>query len=43
VITAAEFNWRQIAINIVASGFEIRVNRASNASRTSPSSACGTR
>ncbi len=26
VITAAEFNWRQIAINVVSSGYELRVN-----------------
>jgi hypothetical protein len=26
VFTAAEFNWRQIAINVVTSGFELRVN-----------------
>lgn len=26
VITAAEFQWRQIAINVVASGLELRVN-----------------
>lgn len=26
VITAAEYNWRQIAINVVSSGYELRVN-----------------
>lgn len=26
VFTAAEFNWRQIAINVVSSGYELRVN-----------------
>lgn len=26
VFTAAEFNWRQIAINVTSSGFELRVN-----------------
>ena len=26
VFTAAEFNWRQIAINVVTSGYELRVN-----------------
>lgn len=26
VITAAEFNWKQIAINVVASGMELRIN-----------------
>lgn len=26
VLSAAEFNWRQIAISIVASGFELRIN-----------------
>jgi hypothetical protein len=26
VLTAAEFNWRQIAINVVSSGYELRVN-----------------
>lgn len=26
VITAAEFNWRQIAINVVSTGFDLRVN-----------------
>lgn len=26
VFTAAEFNWRQIAINVVTSGYEMRVN-----------------
>lgn len=26
VFTAAEYNWRQIAINVVSSGFELRVN-----------------
>lgn len=26
VFTAAEFNWRQIAINVVSSGYEMRVN-----------------
>jgi len=26
VITAAEYNWRQIAINVVSSGLELRVN-----------------
>lgn len=31
VITAAEFQWRQIAINIVASGLELRSNSGGNA------------
>lgn len=31
VITAAEFQWRQIALNIVASGLELRVNNGGNA------------
>ncbi len=31
VITAAEFQWRQIALNIVASGLELRVNSGGNA------------
>ncbi len=26
VITAAEYNWRQIAINVVSTGYELRVN-----------------
>lgn len=26
VFTAAEFNWRQIALNVVSSGYELRVN-----------------
>lgn len=26
VFTAAEFNWRQIAINVVSSGYELRIN-----------------
>lgn len=30
VITAAEFQWRQIAINVVASGMELRVNNGDN-------------
>ena len=30
VITAAEYQWRQIALNIVASGLELRVNSGSN-------------
>lgn len=31
VITAAEFQWRQIAMNVVASGLELRTNSGSNA------------
>lgn len=31
VITAAEYQWRQIAINVVASGLELRTNSGSNA------------
>ncbi len=31
VITAAEFQWRQIALNVVASGLELRVNNGGNA------------
>lgn len=31
VITAAEFQWRQIALNILASGLELRVNNGGNA------------
>lgn len=31
VITAAEYQWRQIALNVVASGLELRVNSGSNA------------
>lgn len=31
VITAAEFQWRQIAINVVASGLELRSNSGGNA------------
>src|SRR3954465_521388 len=31
VITAAEFSWRQIALNVVASGLELRTNSGSNA------------
>lgn len=31
VITAAEFPWRQIALNVVASGLELRVNSGGNA------------
>lgn len=31
VITAAEFQWRQIAINVVASGRELRINNGANA------------
>lgn len=31
VITAAEFQWRQIALNVVASGLELRVNSSGNA------------
>ena len=31
VITAAEFQWRQIALNVVASGLELRTNSGSNA------------
>ena len=27
VFSAAEFNWRQIAINVVSSGYELRVNK----------------
>ncbi len=30
VITAAEFQWRQIALNVVASGLELRINSGSN-------------
>lgn len=30
VITAAEFQWRQIAMNVVASGLELRTNSGSN-------------
>lgn len=30
VITAAEFQWRQIALNVVASGLELRTNSGSN-------------
>lgn len=30
VITAAEYQWRQIALNVVASGLELRVNSGSN-------------
>lgn len=30
VITAVEFQWRQIALNIVASGLELRVNNGDN-------------
>lgn len=30
VITAAEYQWRQIAINVVASGYELRVNNGDN-------------
>jgi hypothetical protein len=31
VITAAEFQWRQIALNVVASGLELRTNSGANA------------
>lgn len=31
VITAAEYQWRQIALNVVASGLELRINSGSNA------------
>jgi len=31
VITAAEFQWRQIALNVVASGLELRTNSGSSA------------
>ena len=31
VITAAEFQWRQIALNVVASGLELRTNAGDNA------------
>ena len=31
VITAAEYQWRQIALNVVASGLELRTNSGSNA------------
>lgn len=31
VITAAEYQWRQIALNVVASGLELRTNAGSNA------------
>lgn len=31
VFTAAEFNWRQIAINVVSSGYELRVNSGAQA------------
>lgn len=31
VISAAEFQWRQIALNVVASGLELRTNSGSNA------------
>jgi hypothetical protein len=31
VITAVEFQWRQIALNVVASGLELRTNAGSNA------------
>lgn len=31
VITAAEYQWRQIALNVVASGLELRVNAGGNA------------
>lgn len=31
VITAAEFQWRQIAMNVVASGLELRTNSGGNA------------
>lgn len=27
VLTSAEFNWRQIAVNVVASGLEMRINQ----------------
>lgn len=30
VITAAEYQWRQIALNVVASGLELRVNNGGN-------------
>ena len=30
VITAAEFQWRQIALNVVASGLELRINSSDN-------------
>jgi hypothetical protein len=30
VLTAAEFSWRQIAMNVVASGRELRINSGSN-------------
>ena len=30
VITAAEFPWRQVAVNVAASGLEIRTNSGSN-------------
>lgn len=31
VITAAEFTWKQIALNVVASGLELRINSGDNA------------
>lgn len=31
VITAAEFQWRQIALNVLASGLELRINSGDNA------------
>lgn len=31
VITAAEFQWKQIALNVVASGLELRINSGDNA------------
>lgn len=31
VITAAEFQWRQIAINVIASGLELRINAGDSA------------
>lgn len=31
VITAAEFSWKQIALNVVASGLELRINNGDNA------------
>lgn len=31
VITAAEYQWRQIALNVVASGLELRINAGDNA------------
>jgi hypothetical protein len=43
VISAAEYQWRQVAINVVASGRELRINSGDSRSSSSPRRASKTR